>query len=192
MEKWILYKIPQNEFIENLELVLSGNSNSIGNLDIQLETKLLNFLFRTTFVLGAKGEKGFKIVQMNLEKDLRKEFQKKKKKERGGARRPQPHFWPTSRSRPSLPVLAPFPAPARGRPRRAVVARRQSSPAAWRACGSLDAPRSATRSARPRPPPSPLPFVPLRSRSRPLSCSRAAAAAPPRAIVVDARSFSPD
>jgi len=33
--------------------------------------------------LAAKGEKGFKIVQMNLEKDLRKQFQKKKKKERG-------------------------------------------------------------------------------------------------------------
>jgi len=37
----------------------------------------------TTFVLGAKAEKGFEIVQMNLEKELRKEIQKKWKKERG-------------------------------------------------------------------------------------------------------------
>jgi len=33
--------------------------------------------------LGAKAEKGFEIVQMNLEKELRKEIQKKWKKERG-------------------------------------------------------------------------------------------------------------
>jgi len=37
----------------------------------------------TSFVLGAKVEKGFEIVQMNLEKELRKEIQKKWKKERG-------------------------------------------------------------------------------------------------------------
>jgi len=30
----------------------------------------------TTFVLGAKVEKGFEIAQMNLEKDWRKEIQK--------------------------------------------------------------------------------------------------------------------
>ena len=48
--------------------------------------------------------------------------------------------------------------PARGRPRHA---------AAWRACGSLDAPWSATGSARPRPPLPPLPFALLHSRSRP-------------------------
>jgi len=48
----------------------------------------------TTFVLGAKGEKGFEIVQMNLEKkELRKEIQKKwKKKREGGASTPRPHF----------------------------------------------------------------------------------------------------
>ena len=65
---------------------------------------------------------------------------------------------------------------------RAAMASRQSSPAAWRACGSLDAPRSATRSARPRTPPSPLPNAPLCSRSRPLSRSRT--------IAADARSSS--
>ena len=71
------------------------------------------------------------------------------------------------------------------------MASRQSSTAAWRACDGLDAPWSATRSSRPRPPPSPLPDAPLCSRSRPLSRSRAAAAAPPRAIAADAWSFSP-
>ena len=39
-EKWILYKKPKNEFIQNLELVLSCILNPIGNLELQLETKL--------------------------------------------------------------------------------------------------------------------------------------------------------
>ena len=82
-------------------------------------------------------------------------------------------MWPTGRSRPSPPALTPSPrqrprrARARGRPRHAAVARRQSLAAAWRACGSLDAPWSATRSARPRSPLPPLPFALLHSRSRP-------------------------
>ena len=32
----------------------------------------------------------------------------KKEKGKGGASRPRPHFWPTGRSRPSPPTLAPF------------------------------------------------------------------------------------
>jgi hypothetical protein len=57
-------------------------------------------------------------------------------------------------------VPAPAPCPR-------AVARRQSLATAWRACGSLDAPWLATRSARPRPPLPPLPFALLHSRSRP-------------------------
>ena len=38
-EKWNLYKNPQNEFIENLELVLICNSNSIWNLALLIKTK---------------------------------------------------------------------------------------------------------------------------------------------------------
>ena len=45
---------------------------------------------------------------MNLEKDLRKEIQKNRKR-KGGDSRPRPHFWPTGRSRPNPPALAPFP-----------------------------------------------------------------------------------
>ena len=46
---------------------------------------------------------------MNLEKIGEKKL-KKIEKGKGGASRPRPHFWPTGRSRPSPPTLAPFPA----------------------------------------------------------------------------------
>jgi hypothetical protein len=132
-----------------------------------------------------------KIVKMLLEEDLRKEFFKKKKRGKGGASRPRPRFWPTGRSRLGPPALSPPPSPRpRSRPRadsarRGAVARRQGSAAAWRACGSEDAPRSATKAPRSRSPPPPLPFAPLSSLSPSLSRSRAALAAPPHAIAAD-------
>ena len=45
---------------------------------------------------------------MNLEKELRKEIQKKEKVKEG-ASRPRPRFWPAGRSRPSPPAPAPRP-----------------------------------------------------------------------------------
>ena len=82
---------------------------------------------------------------------------------------------------------------ARGRPRRAAVASRQSSTTAWRTCGDLDAPWSATRCARPRPPLSPLPFAPASSSSLALSLSLYARRAPPSPLELRAlpRPFSP-
>ena len=82
--------------------------------------------------------------------------------------------WP---KRPSPPARQPPPRAsarvhARGRARRDAVACRQNSATAWRACDDLDAPWSATRSARPCPPPPPLPFAPSApslSLSRPRS-----------------------
>ena len=117
-------------------------------------------------------------------------------KGKGGASRPRPRFWPAGRSWPSPPALAPSSRSrrrrvhARGRPCRDAVARRQHSAAAWRACGDLDVPWSATRFARPRPPSPPLPDALLRSLSRSLSRPHAAAA-PPLAIAVEARSSYP-
>ena len=64
----------------------------------------------TTFVLGAKPEKGFKLVKISLEKYLRKEIQKMEKGKRG-ASRPRPRFWPVGRSRPCPPARLPLPAP---------------------------------------------------------------------------------
>ena len=66
-----------------------------------------------------------------------------------------------------------------GRSRRAAVASRQSSAAAWRLRADLDTPWSATRCAWPRPPLPTLPFAPVGSSSlalsRPSSSSRATA-----------------
>ena len=61
----------------NLELVLIFNSNSMWNLVLLIKTKLQGFCFGTTLLLGARAENEFKLVQMNLEKNLRKEIQKK-------------------------------------------------------------------------------------------------------------------
>ena len=130
---------------------------------------------------------------MLLEENLRKEIQKKWKREKGGASRPRPRFWPTGRSRLGPPALSPPPFPAlapasaRGRPRRDAVARRQDLAAAWRACGSEDASWSATRSARSRSPPPPLPFAPLSSLSLALSPSLRARRAPPSPLEPELR-----
>jgi len=63
----------------------------------------------TTFVLGAKPEKGFKLVKMSLAKQLRKEFQKKR--ERGQALLGRPASLSAhSAAQPS----SPSPSPARG------------------------------------------------------------------------------
>ena len=132
---------------------------------------------------------GFEIVQMNLEKELRKE-NKKTEKGKGGASRPRPHFWPAAEAGPARPRSPPSPHP-HPRQRRDAVARRQNSVAPWRACDGLDALWSATRCARPRPPSPPLLDALLLSHSPSLSFSRAAAAAPPLAFAADARSFSP-
>ena len=132
---------------------------------------------------------------MNLEQELRKEIQKNRKR-KGGRQQATASLLAHWLKPAQLARARPFPrtharaVSTRGRPRCAAVASRQSSAAAWRACGSLDVPQSATRSARPRPPPSLLPNAPLCSCSRPLSHSHAGAAAPPRGIAADARSSS--
>jgi len=65
----------------------------------------------TTFVLGTKADKYFKIVKINLEKELRKEIQKKGK-EAGAAGPTRLPFGPLSRA-----GQLPLPSLARGRAR---------------------------------------------------------------------------
>jgi len=104
---------------------------------------------------------------------------------------------PLAEAGPARPRSTPSPRPRQsrvhtcGRPRRDALARRLRSAAAWRACGDLDAPWSATRCARLRSPSPLLPDALVHLRSRSLSRPRAAAAAPPLAIAAGARSSSP-
>ena len=113
---------------------------------------------------------------MNLEKNLRKEFQKKRK---GQALLGQPRFLFGPASGPAcLPLIL---SPARGR------ASLHPAPATWRpyagvgrAAAGLQPPLVGTPARAPRPPPStlsPVSLSPFLLRSH-----RAAAAAPPRAI----------
>ena len=82
----------------------------------------------------------------------------------GGASRPRPHFWPTGRSRPSLPVLTPFPAPALA-PTPCPRADGRAAPP-WRA-GRARLPRGEHAVAWTRP--SRPPGAPGRARLRPRS-----------------------
>jgi hypothetical protein len=132
-----------------------------------------------------------KMAKMNLWENLRKEIQKKIEKGKGALAGRGLASGPLAEAglaRPRLPLPPPRARArvrARGRPRRAAVARRQSLAAAWRACGGVETPWSATRSPWTRPPKPPLPFAPSTARSRLSARPRAALAAPPHAIAAD-------
>jgi len=90
-------------------------------------------LFWNNFAFGEKGVNDFQTVQMNLEKNLRKEIQKKKWK-RGQALLGQPRlpFGPDS-----SPACLPHLSPARATP-----ASLHPAPVTWRPyAGVVDAPR---------------------------------------------------
>ena len=71
----------------------------------------------------------------------------------------------------AFPLPVPAPASTReGQPRRATVASRLGSTAAWRACGGVDMPWSATRSPRSRLLLPPMPFALFHSPSLALAC----------------------
>jgi len=126
----------------------------------------------TTFVLGTKSEKGFKIVKINLEKELRKEMEKK---ERGQALLGRPaSLSARSGARPnSASSLSCADAPASLHP----------AVATWRPyAGVVDAaarPTGLTRSGRhPAPPDAPLYPLPAPSPSPLTSIAAATATAP--------------
>jgi hypothetical protein len=127
--------------------------------------------------LGARGENDFKLVQMNLEKNLRKEIQKKMEKGQALPGQPRLPFGPASG-----PACFPLPLS----PARAAPALSQPASATWRpyageeraAAGHLHPPWSGRRLG--------LPGHSLHSVARPspssLRSRSAAAAIPPCAI----------
>jgi len=139
----------------------------------------------TTFVLGAKVEKGFKFVKMSLENCWRKEIQKKEKGV-GAAGPTRLPFGPSSRA-----AQPPLPSPVRGRARLALPGAGHAAAVRRRRRRGRPADRLIPVGTPPRAPRTPH-SVPLPTpSSSPLACSSGRGGAPPCAIGVAAQLPTP-